>query len=639
MNNVQTVEEIFAGRIMQVPDYQRGYAWDERNWDDFLDDLDLLEPGKQHYTGTLVLHSPNGGGQRRDEEGRTYELFHIVDGQQRLTTIVLLLDALRREISRVGKSTLADGIKKHYISVPDFDHGQPLVKLQLNRDTHEFFINNVLSDRPGPEGPKIRSQERLIKAKWHFSRHLSDREQELGEGYQGWLLGLHNKVTSQLKVSLYNVEQSSEVGVIFEVMNNRGKSLSELEKVKNYLLYTSSKLSVGEHGLADRINTTWTNIFERLMSSGLVGTANEDQLLRVHWLMAYDHRRRNWAGSKSVKDRFGLKRYKNRHKELLNDLLDYTRTLDGASLAYCDIASPHRTDAFSALRFDPALRARTISASDKLRRVRAVATFMPLLLAARLRYPEDGPKYLEMVKTCEVFAFRVYRLRSMRSNTGDSTLLRLANLLYTGEWPFETVMDHLRGTLLYYCSDHHFEDAFKPEAERDWYRWGGLRYFLHEYEQHLAGAKAVQLPWEALEGIRLENTIEHILPQTPTHEYWTSRFDEEERQAFTHDLGNLCLTYDNRYYSNKPFPAKRGHPGQGEPCYANSNLFQERKLARLDHWNLDTLKQRRAGMVAWALERWHVDQTEPEPPTEEEVEEQESEDEALEPATAGNEQP
>ncbi|MEJ7819643.1 MAG: DUF262 domain-containing protein [Rubrobacteraceae bacterium] len=51
---MQTVEEIFAGRIMQVPDYQRGYAWDERNWDDFLDDLDLLESGKQHYTGTLV---------------------------------------------------------------------------------------------------------------------------------------------------------------------------------------------------------------------------------------------------------------------------------------------------------------------------------------------------------------------------------------------------------------------------------------------------------------------------------------------------------------------------------------------------------------------------------------------------------
>jgi Protein of unknown function (DUF1524) len=82
----------------------------------------------------------------------------------------------------------------------------------------------------------------------------------------------------------------------------------------------------------------------------------------------------------------------------------------------------------------------------------------------------------------------------------------------------------------------------------------------------------VQLPWNALEGMRLENTIEHILLQTPTDEYWTSRFDEEERRTLTHDLGNLCLTYHNSSYGNKPFPAKRGYPGQDGPCYANSNL-------------------------------------------------------------------
>ena len=255
---------------------------------------------------------------------------------------------------------------------------------------------------------------------------------------------------------------------------------------------------------------------------------------------------------------------------------------------------------------------------------------MPLLVAARLRYPEDGSKYLKMVRTCEVFAFRVYRLRQLRSNTGDSTLLRMAYQLYSAQWSFEKVMDELHGTLLYYCSDRRFQEAFKLEAERDWYRWGGLKYFLYEYEQHLAGRKAVQLPWDALERWRLENSIEHILPQTPTDEYWTSRFDEENRQALTHDLGNLCLTYDNSAYGNKPFPAKRGHSGQVRPpCYANSNLFQERELSGLDHWTIDALKKRRDKMVKWALNRWHVDQTEPAPPDPEEVEEQEAEEQVL----------
>lgn len=204
------------------------------------------------------------------------------------------------------------------------------------------------------------------------------------------------------------------------------------------------------------------------MASGLVGTSNEDQLLRVHWLIAYDYQRKNWEGSKSVKEKFSLKHYKGRHKDLLNNLHEYTRSLNGASLAYCDVANPQRSDAFSALRSEPALRDRIIGASDKLRRVRAVATFMPLLVAARLRYPEDGSKYLEMVRTCEVFAFRVYRLQQMRSNTGDSTLLRLAYQLYSAQRSFEEVMADLRGTLLYYCSDHRFEEALKLETERDW---------------------------------------------------------------------------------------------------------------------------------------------------------------------------
>ena len=55
MNNTLTVEKLFSGRLLRVPDYQRGYAWDKKNWTDFIEDLDLLPRGKHHYTGTVVL--------------------------------------------------------------------------------------------------------------------------------------------------------------------------------------------------------------------------------------------------------------------------------------------------------------------------------------------------------------------------------------------------------------------------------------------------------------------------------------------------------------------------------------------------------------------------------------------------------
>ena len=68
MNSVYTLEELFSGKVLVVPDYQRGYAWEDKQWDDFLDDLEYLGDGKHHYTGTVVLHQQ--AETVHDEEGR-----------------------------------------------------------------------------------------------------------------------------------------------------------------------------------------------------------------------------------------------------------------------------------------------------------------------------------------------------------------------------------------------------------------------------------------------------------------------------------------------------------------------------------------------------------------------------------------
>src|SRR5438309_2078309 len=109
VENALTVEKLFAGRLLRVPDYQRGYAWEQKQWDDFLEDLDLLSPGKHHFTGTVVLDritkadpGQAPAGDAWDYAGASYESFDVVDGQQRLTTVVLLLDAIRRVLEALG---------------------------------------------------------------------------------------------------------------------------------------------------------------------------------------------------------------------------------------------------------------------------------------------------------------------------------------------------------------------------------------------------------------------------------------------------------------------------------------------------------------------------------------------------------
>ena len=104
-------------------------------------------------------------------------------------------------------------------------------------------------------------------------------------------------VAHHLRVNLYEVEDAAEVGVIFEVMNNRGKPLSELDLAKNYVLYLGTKLDVPEHSLHSDVVLAWGSVFRDLMTAELTETWHEEQLLRAHWLMAYDHQRKNLGHS------------------------------------------------------------------------------------------------------------------------------------------------------------------------------------------------------------------------------------------------------------------------------------------------------------------------------------------------------
>ena len=98
MENIVSLDELFHKRLFRVPDYQRGYSWENQQVREFLEDLELLPHGRYHYTGTIVLHEIDPDDERMDTDGNAYAPVDVVDGQQRLTTIVLLLDAIRRSL-------------------------------------------------------------------------------------------------------------------------------------------------------------------------------------------------------------------------------------------------------------------------------------------------------------------------------------------------------------------------------------------------------------------------------------------------------------------------------------------------------------------------------------------------------------
>lgn len=154
---------------------------------------------------------------------------------------------------------------------------------------------------------------------------------------------------------------------------------------------------------------------------------------------------------------------------------------------------------------------------------------------------------------------------------------------------------------MHYCSDELFQESLTKPGIENWYDWSGIKYFLYEYEEHLALlAKApVKVSWETVQGAALKESIEHILPQTPSDPSWTARFKAADRKMYTHDFANLCLTLHNSSHGNKPFPEKKGSPGAQKPCYANSSFFVERALAGVNDWTVDTLLDRKQALASW----------------------------------------
>ena len=428
---VKRISQIFADQVFHVPDYQRGYAWEQRQWDDLLEDLELLSEGRSHFTGTLVLRARNdGNGQILDQHMHAYDAYDIIDGQQRLTTVVILLKTIHDELKRYPQfDGLAERLRETYLHHND-QNGQPFTKLTLNTDSQDFFANNILGLHPGISGPTIRSHERLLGARDHFAAYLKDKREALGDGYSDWLQQLFRKITLQLNLIVYPVEDELDAGTIFETMNDRGKPLTELEKVKNYLLYASGKLELlGTHDLSRLINETWKLVYERLMAAGLAGRGNEDQLLRAHWLMAYDYDASHWENARSIKTRFSLRKYQEKHAELLDDLIDYLHTLQDAVAAYCDIFNPHHPGAYRDIQA-PGLRSQIVLWGSKLTRLGVSASFLPLLIAVRSKVRDDGTTCLKTLQLLEKYSFRVFSWRRARSNAGQTSSSSLATAIF-----------------------------------------------------------------------------------------------------------------------------------------------------------------------------------------------------------------
>ena len=177
-------------------------------------------------------------------------------------------------------------------------------------------------------------------------------------------------------------------------------------------------------------------------------------------------------------------------------------------------------------------REQALLASQRLVRLRVVASFLPLLVSIRMQCPGAGELYIKAADLCEKYAFRVYRLLRRRSDAGRAAMYSLAHRFYKGEIGPDEMLSELAGLAHYYSPEKDVDYFYDIKSEKNYYNWTGIRYFLYEYETSLAETKNknVNIAWDSLYKPRSkEHTIEHILPQTPEDDYWLKRWTNDER--------------------------------------------------------------------------------------------------------------
>lgn len=241
----QTFSGFITGdKQFEIPPYQRNYSWEREQVDDLWSDLiEAVEMDRDHYIGTFLL---------MEEERDDGTVLQVIDGQQRITTLTILLFELQERLDALGRETMARKIRGDYVA----RYGTQ--KLTLAGDDETFFKSEILEnmsddDRSGHNKVALsdvdtdsHSQERLLNTKRILRTRLEDgNPTNLSYDEPTDFYGdLYEKVKS-LPLLEYAVDSRSEAARIFQTVNDRGKDLTALEITKSYLMHRVSLLEDG----------------------------------------------------------------------------------------------------------------------------------------------------------------------------------------------------------------------------------------------------------------------------------------------------------------------------------------------------------------------------------------------------------
>ena len=555
-----TLRQLLGNGLMyRVPPFQRDYSWTPNEWDDLWQDIVALmdddgEPA--HYMGYLVLQTTDN------------KRFDIIDGQQRITTLSLLMLAAidhLNDLANAGdgdpaQSQRAEQFRSSYIGYLDPVTLVPQSKLALNRHNDGFYQNFLVPLERLPQRGLNASEHLLRKAFGWFKERLKAYAGNDGEKVARFV----DQIVDRLFFTVITVADELNAFKVFETLNARGVRLSSTDLLKNYLFSV-----INRDGAHDTELKTLEERWEAIV--GLLGSESFPEFLRVFWN----------SRNKLVRKAELFKTL----RRAINDKAQafaLIRELDDHARIYAALRNP--VDDF----FDADERA--CLGQLQMFNVRQP---MALLLAAFSHFRDnDRAVFKRLLRAITVVSFRYNVIGGKLTNTQEGVYNDIARRLATGD--LNSAPDIIRALGPVYPEDREFKAAFAEKALRTTSSRNKkvVRYTLFELEQHVSGQK--------FEFDSPRYSIEHVLPENPG-DGWNS-FDEPLHDRCVYRLGNMTLlaANSNRELGNASFADKLA-------LYRDSEFTITRKIANdYGKWTADTIQRHQLWMAQQAVSIWKI---------------------------------
>lgn len=554
----QTFRQLFGSDISYVvPRFQRNYTWSEEHWDDIWHDfIGLFNEEREpfHYMGYLVLQS---------DDNKT---FTIIDGQQRITTISLIILAIlkligelvEKEIESENNKKRIDHFRNSFIGFLDPVTLVSQSKLKLNRNNDDFYQNYIVPLHKLPmRGLKV--SDKLLKKcfEWFYSK-LNNYFKKKKDGAE--FAKFIDELSDKLVFTIITVGDELNAFKVFETLNARGVKLSSTDLLKNYLFSVVSNNGAQESIEIDNLENRWQNIISKL------GAEDFPTFLRIFW-NSYNPLARKSDLFKTIRNNIKNKK----------DVFELIRKIDTAVDIYIALKNPD----------DELWQNEVQSKYIKFLKLFNVRQPFSMLISAYNRLQDKD--FTKLLKYVFIISFRYNVIGGLNPNEQENIYNKAAlKISKERSVNFQEVLNLLKAI---YVNDSSFKASFSYKTIRTSSSRNKriVKHILFSLEKHISN-KDFDFESE-------KYSIEHIFPENPD-EGWEEFTDDQ----FTYRLGNFTLLTksENREVGNKCFDEKK--------IVYQKNAFEitKRIYSEYSNWNENNINKHQRWMANQASSIWRI---------------------------------